>query len=38
MQKGYIIEGDTIVIQKKLTELDEFVKKFLEVVKNILII
>ena len=33
-KKGYILQDDTIVIQRNLTELDLFVKKFLEVLKK----
>ena len=33
-KKGYIIEEDIIIIQRDLTELDLFVKKFLEVLKK----
>lgn len=32
--KGYIIDKDTIIIQRDLTELDIFVKKFLEILKK----
>ena len=38
MGEGYHLEGDVIVINRELTELDVFVKDFLEVLKNIAII
>ena len=34
MQKAYKIEGDVIVINRDLTELDLFVRKFLDVLKK----
>lgn len=34
MQKGYKIEGDVIVINRDLTELDLFVQKFLDILKE----
>lgn len=34
MQKGYSIEGDVIAINRELTELDFFVKDFLNVLKK----
>ena len=33
-KKGYIIESDTIIIQRGLTKLDMFLKKFLNALKN----
>ncbi|MBA3063896.1 hypothetical protein FP803_00480, partial [Candidatus Woesearchaeota archaeon] len=33
-KKGYVIEKDTIIIQRDLTELDLFVKKFLNILKK----
>ena len=33
-KKGYILENDTLVIQRDLTELDLFVKKFLNILKK----
>ena len=33
-KKGYIIEKDTIIIQRALTKLDLFLKKFLNVLKK----
>lgn len=37
MGKGYHMKGDVIVINRKLTELDKFVKDFLDILKKILI-
>ena len=34
MQKGYSIDSDVIIINRDLTELDKFVKDFLEVLKK----
>ncbi|MBI2664928.1 hypothetical protein HYX10_06340 [Candidatus Woesearchaeota archaeon] len=34
MEKGYAVEGDVIVLNRELTELDRFVKEFLEVLKK----
>lgn len=34
MEKGYIIENETIIINRVLTELDSFVKDFLEIIKK----
>lgn len=34
MAKGYILKNDTIVIQRELTELDLFVKKFIDILKK----
>jgi hypothetical protein len=34
MSKAYTIEGGTIVFQRKLTELDQFVKDFLSILTN----
>ncbi len=34
MQKGYLIEGDVIAINRELTELDLFVRDFLDVLKK----
>jgi len=33
-KKGYVLQGDTLVIQRDLTELDLFVKKFLNILKK----
>lgn len=33
-EKGYSLEGETIVINRDLTELDLFVKEFLNILKN----
>ena len=33
-KKGYILEKNTIVIQRDLTELDLFAKKFLDILKK----
>ena len=32
--KGYVIEGDTIVIQRNLTQLDKFEQKFIRIVNE----
>ncbi len=34
LKRGYVLEGDVIVIQRELTELDLFLKKFLGVLKR----
>lgn len=34
MKEGYFVEGDTIIINRGLTELDNFVRKFLDVLKR----
>lgn len=34
MEKGYYLKGDVIIINRELTELDLFVKDFLEVLKK----
>ena len=34
MEKGYSLDGDCIVINRDLTELDLFVKKFLEILRK----
>ena len=34
MQKGYSVEGDVLVINRELTDLDFFVKDFLEILKK----
>src|SRR3989338_4628882 len=34
MQKAYTIEGEVIVINRELTELDIFVRRFLDVLKR----
>ena len=34
IQKGYSLDGDTLVINRGLTELDLFVKSFLEILKD----
>ena len=34
MEKGYILDGDIIVIQRELTELDLFLEKFLNILKK----
>jgi len=32
--RGYVIENGTIVIQRKLTQLDEFVQKFVRILEK----
>ena len=34
MGKGYYLDGDVIVINRKLTELDQFVNDFLNILKK----
>ena len=34
MEKGYTIKGGAIIINRELTELDKFVKDFLEILKK----
>ena len=34
MAKGYILRKDTIIIQRELTELDLFVKEFIDILKK----
>ncbi len=34
MKEGYFVEGGTIVINRELTELDNFVRKFLDVLRK----
>ncbi len=34
VEKGYVIERDVIVVQRGLTELDLFLKRFLRVLKD----